>query len=616
MTPQLLVLIAASLVALQIVSLILRREHVADAPYLGLLVADLALLVWAHVTHRQESLGAFVGAGIAGMLTIVPRVLDSLERAALGRDDFRRAARVAMVRELITPGRSAAWRRRQLEDLAQTRSAGSAEVVRRLRAEVEQIGDPERALRLREELATVLFFDQRFVEGIAETERHLDPLKIELRPAFVAYLVRAYGEVGRLDRAARMMALLEEGPAAHDPSLSGILAQARLTFLAFVGRPAHVEALLGSPPGSLLPARAQAFLLEVARTREGTELDPAVAALADEVFKRASLPTPIRRRKSPVTYALIIANLIVFAVLAFIPPGDEGTLVRAGALFRPAVLGGEPWRLGTGMFLHAGVLHLAVNMYGLYLLGRFTEDVFGSVRFLAVYLFAGLAGAVASTLVGAGALSVGASGAIMGLLGALIVTLVLRRGHWPETWRRALLGNLVLLGALQIYIGFEVSIIDNAAHVGGMLGGAMATLLFAPGGLVGAGRRGRVIAVVAAATLSLLTVVAFVLVTLTPLDRTLERAGVRTVDVNGVALTVPGYWEVDRKKGRVEDPYLDIEVTPRLKDDAGERVQLESPQANDPRYRPLLERIGASAHPVIMRPGPPTKEGQERERQP
>src|SRR5579885_3241628 len=101
MTPDVLVLVAASLAAVQIVSLIVRREHVDDAPYLGLLVLDLALLVWVHVTGRHESLAAFVGEGIAGMLTLAPRLLDGLERSALMRDRFDRAARIAQVRELL-----------------------------------------------------------------------------------------------------------------------------------------------------------------------------------------------------------------------------------------------------------------------------------------------------------------------------------------------------------------------------------------------------------------------------------------------------------------------------------------------------------------------------------
>jgi rhomboid protease GluP len=610
MTPELLVLLAASLVALQIVSLVLRREHLEDAPYLGLLVADLAALVWVHVMHQQESMLAFVAEGIAAVLTLAPRFLDAVERSALVRDDFDRAARVAVVRELVMPGRTATRRRRQLVDLAQTRAGGGAQVVRRLRAELQRIDDPARAASLREDLATVLFFDRRFAEGVAEVEDHVEPAEIARRPAFAAYLLRAYGEVGRLDRAAAVMSLIEDGPAGRDPAAAIVLAQARLTFLAFMGRLGSVEALLATSPGAHLPPRAHDFLVEVARARASVEPPPEARELADTVFRRATLPEPVRRtrRRPRVTFSLIAANVAVFlAVLPFAPQSfrslfgsgeDDGVLLRAGALFRPAVQAGQTWRLFTSMFLHAGWFHLAINMYGLYLLGQFTEEVFGPSRFLIIYLLGGLGGAISSTLVGQGALSVGASGAIMGLLGALIVTLILRRGSWPEAWRRAVLSNLLLLSALQIYIGFQVPMIDNAAHVGGMLGGAAATLIFAPGGLLGSGRRAAIVTRVCAVVLVAAVLISAGLAVRTPMARTLASVATREVELDGLRLRIPAYWEVDATHGRLDDPYLDVVVTPRVTDG---KVRLESPQGSDPRYRALIDRIEKSARPVIMR---------------
>jgi rhomboid protease GluP len=593
MTPELLVLLAASLNAVQIVALILRREHVDDAPYLGLLTVNLALLVWVHLTGRHDSMIAFVAEGLTGMLTLAPRLLDGLERGALMRDHFERAARIAMLRELLTPGKTAARRRRQLQDLAQTREGGGLAVARRLREQLATLDATDRrAVELREELATVLFFDRRFGEGVEEVERHLDPTQLARRPAFAAYLVRAYGELGRLDRAGQILMQLEEDVAGRDPTAAPLLVQARLTFLAFAGRTAHLEALLSTPPGAYLGPRAHEFLLDTARARAEPPLEPEAARIAETVFQRASLPATRKRRRTPATFALIAVNVAVMLVLrAIASPIDDVTLARAGALFRPAVNAGEWWRLFTAMFLHAGLfeqLHLIINMYGLYLLGRFVEDVFGPARFLAVYLCAGLTGSIASWQLSGGGLSVGASGAIMGLLGALIVTLILRRGSWPEAWRRVLLGNLLMLSALQIYIGFQVALIDNAAHVGGMLGGAMATLVFAPGGLVGNKRGGTLTAILVAGILSALVVTGAVLTALTPLDRTIARTGTRQVTVGGAQLTVPSYWEVDKSKGLVLDPDLDVTVKP-----VGGKLQ--SNKDDDPRFAALLARIRGSA---------------------
>jgi membrane associated rhomboid family serine protease len=271
---------------------------------------------------------------------------------------------------------------------------------------------------------------------------------------------------------------------------------------------------------------------------------------------------------------------------------EDATLLRAGALFRPAVFAGEWWRGFSAMFLHANALHLGLNMYGLYLLGRFTEEVSGGVRYFVIYVLAGLTGAAASTTVGAGALSVGASGAIMGLLGALMVILLLRRGGWPESSRRALLWNLGLLGALQIYIGVQVPIIDNAAHVGGMLGGAAGALVAAPGLLLDGGRVGRSVVAALAALAVGLFMLALVQVIRTPVPVTLARIPTREVRVDRVALTVPSYWEVDLERGVVRDPYFDITVTPsRMRD----QVRIEAPEDGDPRYRALIERVRRSA---------------------
>ena len=605
MPPELLVLLAASMVALQIVAVIARKEHRTEAPYLLLLVADLVVLGWVHATARPASMIAFVAESAAAVLTLGPRFLDSLERGALERDRIRRAARIALLRELIAPGRSTALRRRRLDHLARARAGDVPSVIRELKAELDATREAEHALALREELATIFFFDQRFAEGIDEVEQHLSVEDVAERPVLAAYLLRAYGETGRLDEMARVMELIEGSPLGRDLAGAGLLAQARMTFLAFTGRRAHVEALLAGALGRRLPERAHALLLEAAlRRSEGTLSEPPVVlsddvrALTERVFDRAARPVqaqPVMRR-APVTLVLVGVNVIAFAAQwAFGAVEDAGTLVHAGALFRPAVLAGQWWRLFTPMFLHGGPLHLGVNMYGLYILGRFTEDVFGPERFLCVYLASGVAGGVASTLVGQPALSVGASGAIMGLLGALIVVLVLRRGHWPEAWRRTLLVNLVLLCAIQIYIGFQIPMIDNAAHVGGVVGGAMATLLFAPGALLGDGQRARAFIRALAAALCCASVAAGVLALATPVDKTLAILPTREVVVGGVQLRVPAHFTVDEPHARLEDSYLQLTLVVRK---GGDQVRLESPDAEDPRYHPLLDQIAKSAHPV------------------
>jgi membrane associated rhomboid family serine protease len=593
-TAQIALLLCASMVAMQLVALILRREVRDLYPYALLLGADLALLGYAHATRGYETLVAFVGEAVAGVLIFGARALDTLELRARRADQLGRAARIAQVRELLVPGRASSRRRRQLEVLAEARAGKGGEAVRRLRAALEGAADARLQLELHEELALALFLERRLPEAVAHVERYLGS-ELERRPLLIAHLVTAYGELGRLDEAARALGRVERGPLGGDPGAGALLFEPRLSFLAYAGAADEVAALLEGAVGAQLPAAARQYFRRLAEAHRGETLSEPTRALVAEVARRALVtPAPrlVARRRGVVTLGLVAANLCVFGALLFGRGADELLLVRAGALFRPAVLHGEWWRVLSAAFLHAGWLHLGVNMYGLYLLGRFAEELLGPARFFVVYLAGALGGGAASTLLGPGALSVGASGAIMGLLGALIVVLMLRRGRWPEAWRRTLLWNLVFLGALQIYVGFQVAMIDNAAHVGGMVAGAAATGLFAPEGLFGEGRFGRALTrLCVGAGLAALLVTGARAAT-TSLDTTLARLPTRQVTVGGVALTVPAHFEVDAAHGRVEDPYLGIEIEPRV---AQGGIVLGSPQADEPRLHGLLERVQRSA---------------------
>jgi membrane associated rhomboid family serine protease len=126
--------------------------------------------------------------------------------------------------------------------------------------------------------------------------------------------------------------------------------------------------------------------------------------------------------KTLATYVLIGINVVVFAWLAWQQQSllmntqaDSLAILWGGANFNPLTLNGEPWRLVTSMFLHFGILHLAVNMYGLYSLGIGLEPAVGTPRFLLVYLLCGLASGIASLVFNVYVISAGASGAIFGI---------------------------------------------------------------------------------------------------------------------------------------------------------------------------------------------------------
>ena len=176
-----------------------------------------------------------------------------------------------------------------------------------------------------------------------------------------------------------------------------------------------------------------------------------------------------------VTRALVVANALIFALLALLCmnpmqiPSD--LLIRVGGNFAPLVQKDEPWRLFTAMFLHGGLLHVGLNMFALHQAGQVVERLYGRMGFLALYVVAGLLGNLASLWWKPGPVSVGASGAIFGVYGALLSYLMLQRGSVPtEVFREMRSGTLGFIG-YSLFAGFSIPGIDNAAHLGGLLGG-------------------------------------------------------------------------------------------------------------------------------------------------
>ena len=191
------------------------------------------------------------------------------------------------------------------------------------------------------------------------------------------------------------------------------------------------------------------------------------------------VPLGMRLRRSPVTFALIGATALVFALQSLGQAAVGHDLVLDyGAKVNSLILAGELWRLITPVFIHAGILHLAVNMYSLFALGPAVERFFGPPRFLAVYLLAGVSGVIFSLAFSPNA-SVGASGAIFGLLGALATFLYLNR---PVFGPRGgmMLNQLIIVGALNLLYGATVPGIDMWGHVGGLVAGIACTLYFGP----------------------------------------------------------------------------------------------------------------------------------------
>jgi membrane associated rhomboid family serine protease len=188
-------------------------------------------------------------------------------------------------------------------------------------------------------------------------------------------------------------------------------------------------------------------------------------------------------QRALVTPTIIALNVAVFIVMlvagADLMNPNPAVHIRFGSNFGPLTWTGEEWRLLTSAFLHFGLIHIALNMYALYQAGDLVERLFGSVRFAAIYLLAALAGSVASGWWDPMRNSAGASGAIFGVYGALLAFIAVRRVDLPPSMLKSITSSALLFCLYSLVIGVAHPLIDNACHVGGLLGGFVSGLVLA-----------------------------------------------------------------------------------------------------------------------------------------
>ena len=199
-----------------------------------------------------------------------------------------------------------------------------------------------------------------------------------------------------------------------------------------------------------------------------------------------------------VTPAIVAINVAVFVIMiasgVHIWSPEIAALVDWGANFGPRTTGGEPWRLFTSMYLHIGILHIAMNMFVLWQAGRLVERLVGNASFALMYTLSGLAGSIASVAYQPTAVSAGASGAVFGVFGCLVAIYLTRRradSISVKAIERAGGGAVAFIG-YNLVIGANIEGIDMAAHVGGLIGGFVCGLVLSlPLTLDGKARRTR-----------------------------------------------------------------------------------------------------------------------------
>lgn len=269
--------------------------------------------------------------------------------------------------------------------------------------------------------------------------------------------------------------------------------------------------------GSVMANKSDQELLAVVQEKDRYEFEAYIAAI--EELERRNLATPelLEQKKNAVstfqaeqaqknaktgqswsqtmglfkiskeyfyTPILIYSNTLIWLVMvatgvnAFQPSVDS--LIEWGGNLSGMTLNGEPWRLLTSTFLHGGLIHLLLNMYALIQVGGILETHFGKHRYAIVYLATGIFASIASAAFSENVVSVGASGAIFGLYGLLLSLLITKSLQMNAEERKALLSSTLFFVGYNVVYGFAKAGIDNAAHIGGLLSGAVIGFLYYP----------------------------------------------------------------------------------------------------------------------------------------
>lgn len=203
---------------------------------------------------------------------------------------------------------------------------------------------------------------------------------------------------------------------------------------------------------------------------------PLVSIFNYSMEKQKTSNFKVKYKESLVTYILICVNILIFIITAFLSKSiyniNSYTLIELGAKVNVLINNGQPWRLITCTFLHGGLAHIAFNMYALKIIGSEVEYVYGKIKYIVIYLISALGGSIFSYLFNANSISVGASGAIFGLLGAMIIFGIRHKNKIGKAY----IINLFKVLLINIFIGVTLSNIDNGAHIGGLIFGCISAL--------------------------------------------------------------------------------------------------------------------------------------------
>ncbi len=403
-------------------------------------VAGLLAVTIAAIVQGSRFLGV-IALALSAIGVYLPWAIELGVRVAFGRGRLALAVRLSGLRALLMPGAGLGRQQEILRGLAMLEDGGVDKALAHFRGLADDADEGE-AMLIHEQIVSMLFYGQRWDEGIAHYEARFHPRYAALRPALALGLLRAYGESGRLDTAAGLLRALEDGPVGADPRALGFISQARLTFLAYAGASQPVRAALTeerrrvlglSPASSALlrgialaragePAAAAVELERVptlaeaaddrivdasraslARVDDGAvELPPELGRYVDAVAQRLEAflqAAPRLRRARAAWLAPLVAIVIVLVeTTRFVLERGGLGLLELGA-FTPELWTAGSWgRATVGAFLAGDPLLAFVDAYAVWSGGSFIERVVGRGRFALLGLGAAALGMIAAAV--------------------------------------------------------------------------------------------------------------------------------------------------------------------------------------------------------------------------
>lgn len=551
------------------------------------------------LNNEEAALGIVgaIGLGAAGCLLVLSPVIRALARRAARAEYLGLAARLLDVADLLAPGAGAADEKAVLASMVEIRDGRVEPTVAALVAAKRELPQPAR-YAIDERIVLLYLAAFRWQDAIDHAESTLlapaGPVHggeapeagaslrthLGISPPVFVELVGAYGRVGKLEEAAKLIARLESVSEGR-PDASLWLHRGRLVFLALAGRSEAVRQLTGPEAARHMSIGARTYWQAVAhqyggdpvaaeaayqrarlksRGRPRDMIDRALANMSDveptaltpltaDVVARveaAPLPGPIRALETAsrpwAAWVLVVTPLVVSAAIATLigPSSEPGSLVRGGAMVRGFVEAGEWWRLVSYAFVHVGPVHLAVNVLGLYFLARTAEELYGSPRTIVLFGLAGIASAAASFLGAPTGISAGATGAVFGVLGAVFVELALHRAKYRAAWKRGMWSGLAIVTIAQLAVGLAYPSVDQWAHVAGLVTGIVmgaALSRHSPWP-----RIGRIAGAVLAVAYGLAAVGAGMLVATRPVAASLAATPTSRHETAGLAIEAPARW--------------------------------------------------------------------------